>query len=131
MIYENVVQGKFVERPNRFVAYVELAGAKEMVHVKNTGRCKELLQPGATVYLEKSLNPDRKTAYDLIAVQKRERLINMDSQIPNKVVEEWLWKKELFHDLVLVRPETKYGKSRFDFYLETAADKIFMEVKKK
>ena len=129
MLYENIVQGTFLERPNRFVAYVELAGKRETVHVKNTGRCKELLQPGATVYLEKSLNPDRKTAYDLVAVQKGERLINMDSQIPNKVVEEWLWKKELFHDLVLIRPETKYGKSRFDFYLETKEDKIFMEVK--
>ncbi len=129
MIYENIVQGTFLERLNRFVAYVELAGKRETVHVKNTGRCKELLQPGATVYLEKSLNPNRKTAYDLIAVQKGERLINMDSQIPNKVVEEWLWKKELFHDLVLVRPETQYGKSRFDFYLETQEDKIFMEVK--
>ena len=129
MLYENIVQGTFLERPNRFVAYVELAGKRETVHVKNTGRCKELLQPGATVYLEKSSNPDRKTAYDLVAVQKGERLINMDSQIPNKVVEEWLWKKELFHDLVLVRPETKYGKSRFDFYLETKEDKIFMEVK--
>ena len=129
MIYENIVQGTFLERPNRFVAYVELAGKRETVHVKNTGRCKELLQPGATVYLEKSLNPDRKTAYDLVAVQKGDRLINMDSQIPNKVVEEWLWKKELFHDLVLVRPETTYGKSRFDFYLETEEDKIFMEVK--
>lgn len=129
MLYENIVQGTFLERPNRFIAYVELAGKKETVHVKNTGRCKELLKPGATVYLEKSTNPDRKTAYDLVAVQKGERLINMDSQIPNKVVEEWLWEKELFHDLVLVRPETKYGKSRFDFYLETKEDKIFMEVK--
>lgn len=129
MIYENIVQGTFLERPNRFIAYVEIAGEQNTVHVKNTGRCKELLQPGATVYLEKSTNPDRKTAYDLVAVQKGERLINMDSQIPNKVVEEWLWKKELFHDLVLVRPETKYGKSRFDFYLETGEDKIFMEVK--
>jgi len=129
MLYENIVQGTFLERPNRFIAYVELAGKKETVHVKNTGRCKELLQPGATVYLEKSTNPDRKTAYDIVVVQKGERLINMDSQIPNKVVEEWLWKKELFHDLVLIRPETKYGKSRFDFYLETKEDKIFMEVK--
>lgn len=129
MIYENIVQGMFLERPNRFIAYVEIAGVRNTVHVKNTGRCKELLKPGATVYLEKSLNPERKTAYDLIAVKKGDRLINMDSQIPNKVVEEWLWKKELFHDLVLVRPETKYGKSRFDFYLETEVDKIFMEVK--
>ncbi len=129
MIYENIVQGIFLERPNRFIAYVEVDGVRETVHVKNTGRCKELLQPGAVVYLEKSANPDRKTAYDLVMVQKGERLINMDSQIPNKVVEEWLYKKQLFHDLVFVRPETKYGKSRFDFYIETASEKIFLEVK--
>ena len=129
MIYENIVQGTFWERPNRFIAYVEIAGVRNTVHVKNTGRCKELLKPGATVYLEKSLNPERKTAYDLIAVKKGDRLINMDSQIPNKVVEEWLRQEDFFHDLVLVRPETKYGKSRFDFYLETEEDKIFMEVK--
>ena len=107
------------------------------VHVKNTGRCRELLVPGATVYLEKTTNPNRSTAYDLVAVEKGERLINMDSQAPNKVVEEWLWKKELFPDLILVRPETKFGNSRFDFYAETAGDeglgtaaeKIFIEVK--
>lgn len=129
MLYENIIQGTFLTRPNRFIAQVEINGVCETVHVKNTGRCKELLVPGATVYLEKSSNPERKTAYDLIAVQKGDRLINMDSQIPNKVVEEWLLTKELFHDLVLVRPETKYGNSRFDFYVETATDKIFMEVK--
>ena len=129
MIYDNIVQGIFLERPNRFIAYVEVEGKKETVHVKNTGRCKELLQPGAVVYLQKSANPDRKTAYDLVMVQKGERLINMDSQIPNKVVEEWLYKKQLFHDLVFVRPETKYGNSRFDFYIETATEKIFLEVK--
>lgn len=129
MIYENIIQGTFLERPNRFIAYVEVDGVKETVHVKNTGRCRELLVSGATVYLEKSNNPERKTAYDLIAVQKGDRLINMDSQIPNKVVEEWLHTKQLFHDLVLVRPETKYGKSRFDFYIETEKEKIFVEVK--
>lgn len=129
MIYDNIIQGTFLERPNRFISYVEVDGVKETVHVKNTGRCKELLVPGATVYLEKSTNPERKTAYDLIAVQKGDRLINMDSQIPNKVVEEWLRKGQLFRDLVLVRPETKYGKSRFDFYIETGSEKIFMEVK--
>ncbi len=129
IVYNNIIQGTFLERPNRFIAYVEVSGVKETVHVKNTGRCRELLVPGATVYLEKSTNPERKTAYDLIAVQKGDRLINMDSQVPNKVVEKWLLTKQLFHDLVLVRPETKYGNSRFDFYIETEADKIFMEVK--
>ena len=137
MKYEKIVKGSFKERPNRFIAYVEINGKKEIVHVKNTGRCRELLIPGATVYLEKGSNPDRKTAYDLVAVEKQIevkepdrsmgsegvskefiRLINMDSQAPNKMVEEWLWKKELFPEISLVRPETAYGKSRFDFYVE-------------
>lgn len=129
MKYQNIVSGKFLARPNRFIAHVEVQGEEQVVHVKNTGRCKELLIPGATVYLEKSDNPARSTAYDLVAVQKGERLINMDSQIPNKVVEEWLKTGAFFHDLVLIRPETKYGNSRFDFYLETVKEKIFMEVK--
>ncbi len=129
MKYQNIVPGKFLTRPNRFIAQVEIDGVEHTVHVKNTGRCKELLVPGACVYLEKSNNPSRSTAYDLIAVQKGERLINMDSQIPNKVVEEWLRQGSFFHDLVLIRPETKYGNSRFDFYMETKGEKIFMEVK--
>ena len=87
MKYNHIVPGIFLERPNRFIAYVEIAGRKETVHVKNTGRCRELLQPGALVYLEKSDNPARKTQYDLVAVQKGNLLINMDSQAPNKVVE--------------------------------------------
>lgn len=129
MKYGKTVQGHFLERPNRFIAYVELNGKREKVHVKNTGRCKELLQPGAAVYLEKSNNPERSTAYDLIAVEKGERMINMDSQAPNKVVGEWLQTKAFFPDLTLVRPETVFGNSRFDFYLETEKEKIFMEVK--
>ena len=148
MKYEQIVRGTFLERPNRFIAYVEIAGKKEIVHVKNTGRCRELLIPGATVYLEKGNNPERKTAYDLVAVEKEmpaavsdssteatdsikntKRLINMDSQAPNKVVEEWLLKKELFSDLVSLRPETTYGKSRFDFYVEYDHKKAFIEVK--
>ncbi|MBO5486525.1 MAG: A/G-specific adenine glycosylase, partial [Eubacterium sp.] len=104
-------------------------GREETVHVKNTGRCRELLNKGAVVYLEKSDNPTRSTAYDLVAVNKGERLINMDSQAPNKAVGEWLITKELFPDLVFVRPETKYGNSRFDFYVETTEEKIFIEVK--
>lgn len=118
-----------MERPNRFIAHVMLEGKQETVHVKNTGRCRELLQKGVTVYLEKSNNPNRSTAYDLVAVEKGKRLINMDSQAPNKVVEEWLYTKAFFPDLILVRPETKYGNSRFDFYVETEYEKIFMEVK--
>ncbi len=129
MKYENVVEGKFIDRPNRFIAHVAIEGKQETVHVKNTGRCRELLSPGATVYLEKGGHPGRKTAYDLISVRKGNRLVNMDSQAPNKAVHEWLLKKQLFPDLCFVRPETTYGGSRFDFYIETAKEKIFMEVK--
>ncbi|MBD5395163.1 MAG: A/G-specific adenine glycosylase [Lachnospiraceae bacterium] len=129
MKYENIVQGRFLSRPNRFIAYVEINGKNEKVHVKNTGRCRELLTDHAEVFLEKSNNPERSTLYDLIAVRKGASLINMDSQAPNKAVLEWLYKKELFPDIVSVRPETTYGKSRFDFYIETARNKIFMEVK--
>ena len=129
MKYEHMAEAEFLERQNRFVAYVLLAGRKEKVHVKNTGRCRELLRKGARVWLVQSPNPNRSTRYDLVAVKKGERLINMDSQAPNKAVEEWLYKKELFPGLVLVRPETRYGNSRFDFYVETKEEKIFIEVK--
>lgn len=129
MKYHNIVKASFLERPNRFIAYVDIAGRKETVHVKNTGRCAELLVEHATVYLEKSNNPTRATAYDLVAVEKNGRMINMDSQAPNRAVEEWLYKKLLFPDLSLVHPETKYGSSRFDFYIEAGGRRIFMEVK--
>lgn len=129
MKYRHIVQGRFLERPNRFIAYIDIDGCKETVHVKNTGRCKELLIPGAEVYLEKSDNLSRKTQYDLVAVKKGSFLVNMDSQAPNKVVEEWLKKGELFPDLKSIRPETTYGSSRFDFYVETAQERIFIEVK--
>lgn len=129
MKYSNITTARFVRRPNRFIAYVELSGKTEKVHVKNTGRCRELLQPGVTVYLTKSENKTRSTAYDLVAVEKGERMINMDSQAPNKVVEEWLRSGAFLPDIKLVRPETTYGSSRFDFYLETKTEKIFMEVK--
>ncbi|MCM1570192.1 MAG: A/G-specific adenine glycosylase [Roseburia sp.] len=129
MKYRNIVPAEFVDRVNRFIAHVKIDGSPETVHVKNTGRCDELLQPGVTVYLEKSGNPARSTDYDLVAVEKGDRLVNMDSQAPNKVAEEWLRKKELFPDLILLRPETKFGNSRFDFYIETTREKIFMEVK--
>ena len=129
MKYKEVVRGQFLQRPNRFIAYVELAGKMEKVHVKNTGRCRELLLPGAVVYLEKSGNPGRSTAYDLIAVEKGDRLINMDSQAPNQAVGEWLKNGGFFPGLKLVRPETVYGHSRFDFYVETERERIFIEVK--
>ena len=93
MKYKNITEGQFKERPNRFIAYVTMNGQREKVHVKNTGRCRELLIPGASVYLEKSDNPERSTQYDLVAVKKGERLINMDSQAPNRAVAEWLLEK--------------------------------------
>lgn len=131
MKYENIIEGRFLERPNRFIAYVEIPGVseKERVHVKNTGRCKELLIPGAKVVLEKSNNSERSTAYDLVAVWKGGRLINMDSQAPNKVVGEWLAEGNLFSEITLLKPETTWENSRFDFYVETEARKIFIEVK--
>lgn len=128
MIYKNIEKGRFLERPNRFIAYVEMMGKIEKVHVKNTGRCRELLVPGAEVYLEKSDKESRSTAYDLVAVKKQGRIINMDSGAPNKAVEEWLLKNGLFQAEV-VRPETVYGNSRFDFYVEYDEKKAFMEVK--
>lgn len=129
MKYHSVEKAAFLERPNRFIAYVNLHGKKERVHVKNTGRCAELLKEHATVYLEKSSKQDRKTAYDLVAVEKNGRLINMDSQAPNRAVEEWLLTKQFFPDLIFLRPETVYGSSRFDFYLEAGEKKVFIEVK--
>lgn len=129
MKYEHIIEGKFIERPNRFVAYAEIAGKKETIHVKNTGRCAELLRPGAVVYLQESLNPERKTKWDLIAVEKNNRIVNMDSQVPNKVVQEWIETGNFIEDVKLIKPETAYGNSRFDLYVETEKEKIFIEVK--
>lgn len=134
MKYKNIVKGTFIERPNRFIAYAEIDGKMEKAHVKNTGRCRELLLPGASVYLEVADNPERKTKYDLIAVEKfREGkeplLINMDSQAPNNAVAEWLKKGKLFSENAAVKREVRYGKSRFDFYIEDGERKAFLEVK--
>ena len=129
MRYTNITAGKFLARPNRFIAHVEIAGREEIVHVKNTGRCKELLLPGATVYVQHFPEGKRKTKYDLIAVEKQNLLINMDSQAPNKVVQEWLMEQEPFGKITYLKPECKHGDSRFDFYLETEAKKMFIEVK--
>lgn len=129
MKYKKVVEGRFISRPNRFIAYVEIDGKAETVHVKNTGRCKELLTDNATVYLSVSDNPQRKTKYDLIAVNKGELLINMDSQIPNDVCERWLKKGFLFSRNAMIKREYTYKKSRFDFYIEDGERKIFLEVK--
>ena len=147
MNYENIRTGIFRERPNRFIAMVEVDGKVEKCHVKNTGRCRELLQPGALVYLQDCLgsagttgmpgdferenkeknskdktsmkkNSGRKTRYDVIAVKKGDQIVNIDSQVPNKVVAQWIREGNLFPGEVLVRPEQKYGQSRFDLYLE-------------
>lgn len=131
--YSKVIEGVFLERPNRFIAKVEINGNIEAVHVKNTGRCKELLVPNAKVYLFVSDNPNRKTKYDLIAVEKvTDRgtiLVNMDSQIPNDVVGEWLKKNEIFSENSIIKREVKFGNSRFDFYVEDGERKAFVEVK--
>jgi len=129
MKYENILQGKFISRPNRFIANIEINGKIEICHVKNTGRCKELLIPNATVFVQESNNPNRKTKFSLIGVIKGSGIINMDSQVPNKVVHEWILKGNLFADVTLIKPETQYNKSRFDFYIETKNKKAFIEVK--
>ncbi len=129
MKYDNMQTGIFRSRPNRFIALVDIDGSVETCHVKNTGRCRELLVPGALVFVQKSNNPLRKTKYSVIGVKKDKWLINMDSQAPNKAVYEWLLKGGLFHDIAYLKAEKSYGSSRFDFYIETAEKKIYMEVK--
>lgn len=129
MKYENIVKGQFLSRPNRFIADILIDGKVEACHVKNTGRCKELLIPNCTVYLDRSSNSERKTKYDLIAVQKGEMLVNIDSQAPNKVFGEWIENEGYFKDIIRIKPECKYKNSRFDFYIETKDRKIFAEIK--
>ncbi|MBR4288765.1 MAG: DNA/RNA nuclease SfsA [Clostridia bacterium] len=134
MKYQNIVKAEFLSRPNRFIAKVSLFGEEETVHMNNTGRCRELLLPGATVYLEKSKNPNRKTKYDLIAVEKKRvdrspLLVNMDSQIPNALAEEWVPRSGLFSSNAKVKREVSFGSSRFDLYIEDGSRRVFMEVK--
>lgn len=129
MKYDNITKGKFIVRPNRFIAHVEVNEKIEICHVKNTGRCKELLIPGVTVFLQENDNPKRKTKFSLIGVIKGERIINIDSQIPNKAVQEWILKGNLFNEVTLIKPEKTYKNSRFDFYVETKEKKVFIEVK--
>ena len=129
MQYHSIKKGIFHARPNRFIAHVEVDGAMEVVHVKNTGRCRELLVPGAVVYLEEGRNPARKTKYDLIAVEKGDLLVNMDAQAPNKVFQEWAQAGGFLPGLTLLRPETTWGSSRFDFYWEAGERRGFVEVK--
>lgn len=129
MKYNKIKQGIFIERPNRFIAHILIDGILEVCHVKNTGRCKELLPKGAKVWVEESTNPNRKTKYDLVVVQKKELLINMDSQAPNGAVGEWLRKGGLFPKPDVVVAEKKVGDSRLDFYLEQGDRKAYVEVK--
>ena len=143
MTYDNIHIGIFHSRPNRFIAEVEIDGKIEICHVKNTGRCKELLVSGATVYVNKADNPNRSTKYDLIAVEKavgdsygkavgkinKHLLINMDSYAPNIAFSEYIRQGNFIENTTLVKSEAKYGASRFDFYVETAETKIFIEVK--
>ncbi len=129
MIYENIIVGNFISRPNRFVAQVNINGREETVHVKNTGRCKELLTDNAKVFCQHFANTNRKTAYDLISVYKGDKLINMDSQAPNKVFKEFLEKNILFGNIEIIKPECKFENSRFDFYVKTSDKEIFIEVK--
>jgi len=130
MRYQQIQKAVFLSRPNRFIAHVEIDGRMETVHVKNTGRCRELLVPGTTVYLEQSDNPDRKTKYDLVTVEKGKLLVNMDSQAPNRLFQEWVQAGNFKADLILFKPETTWGTSRFDFYWEDAhGKKGFVEVK--
>lgn len=131
MKYDAIVPGEFLERPNRFIAHVEIAGKLVVAHVKNTGRCKELLVPGSTVYLQDwgEDHPTRKTRYDLIAVEKSGLMVNMDSQAPNKVFAEWVRQGGFVSGLTHLKPEAKWGNSRFDFYWEAGERRGFVEVK--
>ena len=129
MTYDNIKPGEFISRPNRFIANIKIDGKEEVCHVKNTGRCRELLLPGSKVFVQEAANPDRKTKYDLIAVYKNDILINMDSQAPNKVFGEWAENSGYFDNPSLIKPECRYKNSRFDYYIETGDRKIFVEVK--
>ena len=129
MQYRNVIRAFFIDRPNRFIANVETEDGIQQVHVKNTGRCRELLVPGAAVYLEEGNNPNRKTRYDLIAVEKNGRIINMDAQAPNHLFAEWAAKGGFLPDVAAIRGEYSYGASRLDFCLETPKGLHLVEVK--
>ncbi len=129
MRYATVIMGRFLSRPNRFIAHVLVDGETVICHVKNTGRCRELFIPGAAVLLAKGENPARKTAYDVIAVYKGDKLINIDSQAPNQVFYEWALSGSFLDDITLIRPEYVYGQSRLDFYVETENKRCLVEVK--
>lgn len=126
MRYKDLWEGIFIERPNRFIARVLVAGKEEICHVKNTGRCRELLLPGARVYLERSPDPSRKTRYDVVSVYKGERLVNIDSAAPNVVAGEYLHR---CFEGAEIRSETVFKNSRFDFFIKTKEKKLFVEAK--
>lgn len=127
MKYEKVISAKFISRPNRFIAVAEVDGREEVCHVLNTGRMRELLLPGAEIFLRPADNKSRKTAFDLVAVNTKNGVVNIDSLAPNKVAAEYI--PTMFPGCRLIKPETKYKNSRFDFYIEDKFDKIFLEVK--
>ena len=129
MRYDRIEEAVFLSRPNRFVARVRTEQGEEVCHVKNTGRCRELLIPETRIWVQRNESPSRKTALDLIAVEKEGRVVNIDSQIPNKVAEEWIRSGHLFENPQVIRPETRYGNSRFDLYLENENSRMFLEVK--
>ncbi|MBQ4630560.1 MAG: DNA/RNA nuclease SfsA [Clostridia bacterium] len=129
MTYKNIREGIFISRPNRFISLVEIDGKEEICHVKNTGRCKEILKEGTKVLLQEFDSPKRKTKFDLISAYKGNELINIDSQAPNKLFAEWAKKTAFFGKDAMFKAEKKYGNSRFDFYIEADSKKIFVEVK--
>lgn len=129
MRYAQVEEGIFLQRLNRFTAFIWLRGEKTLCHIKNTGRCRELLVPGARVFCAKAENTARKTAWDLVTVEKQSRLFNLDSGAPNRAAAEWIAAKGFLPDVTVCRPETVYQDSRFDFYLETPDTRHYLEVK--
>lgn len=129
MLYERIEEAVFRSRPNRFLAQVTTERGEEVCHVKNTGRCRELLVPGARIWVQRNESAHRKTALDLIAVEKNRRVINMDSQIPNQVAEEWIRAGHLLGKPTVIRREVRRGTSRFDLYLEKDFRRMYVEVK--
>lgn len=129
MQYDNIRRGQFISRPNRFIANILVNGKEEICHVKNTGRCTELLVPGAIIFVREVKNDRRRTKFDLVSVFKGERLVNIDSQIPNNIFREWIESNNYFPGLSLVKPEYKYRNSRLDYYLEAGDRKIMVEIK--
>jgi len=129
MEYKDVRPARFLSRPNRFIAHIEMDGRTELCHVKNTGRCRELLLPGTEIWVQAASNPNRKTKFDLITVKKGARLINIDSQVPNRIFQEWITSSNYFPRVKSVKPESSFRSSRFDFYIQTDQDQIMVEVK--